>query len=113
MKQKLVVIGNGMAGIKAVEELLDRNPDLYDITVFGDEPHGNYNRIMLSPVLSGDKTMADIMINERSWYTEHGITLHAGSPVTSIDRQQRTVTAEDGTSASYDRLLIATGSSPF
>jgi nitrite reductase (NADH) large subunit len=113
MKQKLVVIGNGMAGIKTVEELLERNPDLYDITVFGDEPHGNYNRIMLSPVLSGEKSMADIMINEQSWYAEHGITLHAGSPVTSIDRPHRTVTAEDGTSAAYDRLLIATGSSPF
>ncbi|NQV55032.1 MAG: NAD(P)/FAD-dependent oxidoreductase, partial [Rhodospirillales bacterium] len=113
MKQKLVVIGNGMAGIKAVEELLERAPDHYDITVFGDEPHGNYNRIMLSPVLSGEKGIADIMINNLDWYEEHEITLHAGLKVTRIDRRKRIVVADDGTEAPYDRLLIATGSNPF
>ena len=112
MKQKLVVIGNGMAGIKAVEELLDRAPDHYQITVFGAEPHGNYNRILLSPVLAGEKTIADIMLNDRNWYAEHGITLHAGVAVTRIDRSRKLVIGEDGTEAPYDRLLIATGSNP-
>ena len=112
MKRKLVVIGNGMAGIKAVEELLDRAPDHYHITVFGAEPHGNYNRILLSPVLAGEKTIADIMLNDRDWYEEHGITLHAGVAVTRIDRRRKLVIGEDGTEAPYDRLLIATGSNP-
>ena len=112
MKRKLVVIGNGMAGIKAVEELLDRAPDHYHITVFGAEPHGNYNRILLSPVLAGEKTIADIMLNDRDWYEEHGITLHTGVAVTHIDRRRKLVICEDGTEAPYDRLLIATGSNP-
>src|SRR4051794_9720187 len=74
-KQKLVVIGNGMAGIRTVETLLDRAPDLYDITVFGSEPYGNYNRILLSPVLAGEKTVDDIMLNTVQWYDDNGITL--------------------------------------
>jgi nitrite reductase (NADH) large subunit len=77
-KQKLVVIGNGMAGMRTVEELLSAAPDKYEITVFGAEPYGNYNRIMLSAVLSGDKTIEDIVIHNRQWYQDHHITLHAG-----------------------------------
>ncbi|MBC7452702.1 MAG: NAD(P)/FAD-dependent oxidoreductase [Massilia sp.] len=109
----LVVIGNGMAGMRTVEELLKLAPDLYDITVFGAEPHGNYNRIMLSPVLAGDKQMDDIMIHTRAWYAENGITLHAGDPVMHIDRRRRVVRAKSGREVWYDRLLIATGSNPF
>ena len=110
---KLVVVGNGMAGIRTVEELLRIAPDLYDITVFGAEPHPNYNRILLSPVLAGEQTIDEIVLNPMSWYAEHGITLHAGQKVTAVDRRRRVVTAADGTSAEYDRLLLATGSNPF
>ena len=111
--KQLVVIGNGMAGIRTVEELLKIAPDLYDITVFGAEPHPNYNRIMLSPVLAGEQTVSDIVLNPLDWYAAHGITLHMGKPVTAVNRRERTVTAADGTQASYDRLLLATGSQPF
>ena len=112
-RQSLVVIGNGMAGMRTVEELLALSPDLYDITVFGAEPHGNYNRILLSPVLAGDKSMDDIMIHTRQWYAENGITLHAGDPVLHIDRRRRLVRSKSGREVWYDRLLIATGSNPF
>jgi nitrite reductase (NADH) large subunit len=112
-KMKLVVVGNGMAGIRAVEELLKIAPDLYDITVFGAEPHPNYNRILLSPVLAGEQTVDQIILNPLSWYAEHGITLHTGKKVTTIDRIKRLVIADDGTTAPYDRLLLATGSNPF
>ncbi|HEU4371891.1 MAG TPA: NAD(P)/FAD-dependent oxidoreductase, partial [Telluria sp.] len=76
-RQSLVVIGNGMAGMRTVEELLKLAPELYDITVFGAEPHGNYNRILLSPVLAGEKSMDDIMIHTRQWYADNRITLCA------------------------------------
>lgn len=114
MKQRLVVIGNGMAGIRTVEELLSVAPDKYDITVFGAEPHGNYNRIMLSSVLSGEKKIEDIIINDRQWYIDQNILLHAGEDksVIDINRDEKYVLAKDGTKAEYDRLLIATGSKP-
>ncbi len=112
MKKRLVVIGNGMAGMRTVEELLTAAPDKYHITVFGAEPYGNYNRIMLSSVLCGEKTIEDIVINNRQWYIDNGITLHAGEAktVVCIDRKKKDVYAQDGTVAGYDRLLIATGS---
>lgn len=112
MKKRLVVIGNGMAGIRTVEELLSAAPDKYEITVFGAEPYGNYNRIMLSSVLCGEKTIEDIVINDRQWYIDNGIRLYAGEGKTAvyIDRKKREVYAQDGTVAGYDRLLIATGS---
>lgn len=112
-KPRLVVIGNGMAGMRTVEELLKLAPDLYDITVFGAEPHGNYNRILLSPVLAGEKTVDDIMLNTRAWYAQNGITLHAGDPVVHIDRPRRTLRSAAGVEMKYDRLLLATGSKPF
>ncbi len=112
-KMKLVMVGNGMAGVRTLEELLKIAPDLYEITVFGAEPHPNYNRIMLSPVLAGEQTVDEIILNSLAWYAGHGITLHLNKKVVSIDRQKRIVTAEDGTHAEYDRLLIATGSNPF
>ncbi len=111
-RRRLVVVGNGMAGMRAVEELLKLAPELYDITVFGAEPYGNYNRILLSPVLAAEKTIADIMLNTREWYEENGITLHAGREVVRIDRARRRVVTADGFEAPYDRLLLATGSSP-
>ncbi|WP_051320275.1 NAD(P)/FAD-dependent oxidoreductase [Cupriavidus sp. amp6] len=112
-RPRLVVVGNGMAGMRTVEELLKLAPDLYDITVFGAEPHGNYNRILLSPVLAGEKTVADIMLNTREWYEENGIELLAGDPVVSIDRPRRVVRSASGREVRYDRLLLATGSKPF
>ena len=114
LKQRLVVIGNGMAGMKTVEELLLSAPEKYDITVFGAEPYGNYNRIMLSAVLCGEKNIEDIVINDRQWYRENNIQLYAGSDkaVVRIERGLRKVIAQDGTVAEYDRLLIATGSKP-
>ncbi len=112
-KQRLVLVGNGMAGVRALEELLKVAPESYDITVFGDEPYGNYNRILLSPVLSGEKTIDDIMLNDAQWYADNGITLHAGKRVVAIDRNRRVVTADDGTEVGYDRLLLGTGSRPF
>ncbi len=113
MKEKLVVIGNGMAGMRTVEELLKIAPDLYDITVFGEEPYGNYNRIMLSPVLAGEKTIEEIMLNDLQWYDDNNIKLEKGKKIVDIDRKSRIVSADDGTTAEYDRLLIATGSKPF
>ena len=112
-KLKLVMVGNGMAGVRTLEELLKIAPDMYEITVFGAEPHPNYNRIMLSPVLAGEQTIDEIILNPFSWYASHGIKLHAGKRVASVDRRRRVVTAEDGTTAEYDRLLFATGSTPF
>lgn len=113
MREKLVLIGNGMAGVRTLEELLKLAPDKYDITVFGEEPYGNYNRIMLSPVLAGEKTIDEIMINDLQWYEDNNIKLLSGKKVTRIDRLNRVVTADDGSTENYDRLLLATGSRPF
>ena len=111
------MIGNGMAGVRALEELLKIAPELYDITVFGTEPHPNYNRILLSPVLAGEQTLEEIVLNDWAWYEEHHITLHAGWTVTEVDRVHRLVHAENSAgqtvSAEYDRLIMATGSNPF
>ncbi len=116
-KPRLVLIGNGMAGVRALEELLKIEPDLYDITVFGAEPHPNYNRILLSPVLAGEQTLDQIVLNPITWYEENGIQLHLGAKVVGVDRTRRIVSAEDGQGgrieAEYDRLLLATGSNPF
>jgi len=110
---KLVMVGNGMAGVRTLEELIKIAPDLYDITVFGAEPYANYNRILLSPVLAGEQTIKDIMLNDVDWYEENNITLHLGKKIVKIDRARRLVIAEDGTQTEYDRLLLATGSTPF
>ncbi|MDQ3058354.1 MAG: nitrite reductase large subunit NirB [Pseudomonadota bacterium] len=116
-KSKLVMIGNGMAGVRTLEELLKIAPELYDITVFGAEPHPNYNRILLSPVLAGEQTIEEIILNPWDWYSDNHITLHAGKKVVEVDRVKRIVRATDAqgaiTEAEYDRLLICTGSNPF
>ncbi len=116
-KMKLVMVGNGMAGVRAIEELLKLAPDLYDITVFGAEPHPNYNRILLSPVLAGEQTLEEIVLNDWAWYEGNGITLHAGFKVTQVDRVKRMVTAQNNAGETlttpYDRLVMATGSNPF
>ncbi|BCL75150.1 nitrite reductase large subunit [Jeongeupia sp. HS-3] len=112
-KPKLVVVGNGMAGIRTVEELLTLSPDLYDICVFGAEPHPNYNRILLSPVLAGEQEFKDIVLNPLAWYADNNIRLHLSKSVVRIDRHRRVVVADDGTEEPYDRLLLATGSTPF
>ncbi|HLF10969.1 MAG TPA: nitrite reductase large subunit NirB [Gammaproteobacteria bacterium] len=111
-RKKLVLVGNGMAGMRAVEELLALAPDMYDITVFGAEPHGNYNRILLSPVLASEKTVNEIMLNPPEWYAERGITLLTGQEVVRIDRARRRVISTSGAEVSYDRLILATGSNP-
>ena len=113
VREHLVVVGNGMAGCRAVEELLARDAGRYRVTIFGAEPHVNYNRIMLSPVLAGEKTFDDIIINDRAWYDDNGITLITSDPVSAIDRTHKSVTSQSGRTIGYDKLLIATGSDPF
>ena len=112
-KQKLVLIGNGMAGVRTLEELLKLSPDKYDITVLGEEPHTNYNRIMLSPVLADETTVKDIVLNDAQWYEDNHISLHTGVRAQRIDRASRHIETEDGQRIPYDKLLIATGSLPF
>lgn len=112
-RERLVVIGNGMAGCRAVEEILAREPERFEITIFGAEPRVNYNRIMLSPVLAGEKTFDEIVINTPAWYIDNGITLVSGDKVERIDRDTQTVIAASGRTEPYDKLLIATGSDPF
>jgi nitrite reductase (NADH) large subunit len=112
-RRRLIVIGNGMAGMRTVEELQALAPDDFEIVVFGAEPHGNYNRILLSPLLAGDKSMADILINPLEWYAQNNVTLYAGDPIVSIDRRKRIVRSQQGRELSYDRLLLATGSKPW
>ena len=111
-RSRLVLVGNGMAGIRALEEILARAPHAFSITVFGAEPYGNYNRIMLSSVLAGEKTLEAITTHGHSWYDENDIELIAGEPVVSIDRSAKTVTGQRGTTRPYDVLLLATGSKP-
>ena len=111
-REKLVVVGNGMAACRAIEEILKRDAAQFDITVIGAEPRVNYNRIMLSPVLAGEKAFDDIIINDRAWYDSNGIALHVGDAVTAIDRAEKIVSCKSGKTFAYDRLLLATGSNP-
>jgi NAD(P)H-dependent nitrite reductase small subunit len=110
--RKLIVVGNGMAGMKVVEQLLELAPGAYEITVFGAELHPNYNRILLSPVLAGEKRVEDIILHPLAWYREKGVKLHTGDPIVAIDRKRRVVRSKSGVAAGYDRLLLAAGSRP-
>lgn len=112
-KLRLVLIGNGLAGMRCLEDLLDMAPDRYEVTVIGEEPWGNYNRIMLSPVLSGEKTIEDIMLHPPKWYGDKGIKFIAGDKAVKIDRPRKVVYTEKGQTVDYDRLILATGSAPF
>src|ERR1700722_13396772 len=112
-KQKLVVVGNGMAGARAVEEVLARDKNRFDIVMFGDEPYGNYNRILLSNILSGAQDTSEIFINPLEWYEENDIKLHSGARVGEIDRAAKIVVSENGIREGFDKLLIATGSRAF
>ncbi|MET3851828.1 nitrite reductase large subunit NirB [Paenibacillus sp. OAE614] len=111
--KKLVMVGNGMAGVRALEHLLKLAPDAYEITIFGAEPYPNYNRIMLSSVLAGGADIQEIVINDWDWYKENRIQLYAGHMVTRIDTKNRVVYSDQGAEAKYDVLIMATGSNPF
>src|SRR6185369_13760238 len=125
MTEKLVIIGNGMAPGRMLEHLLEKAPGRYQVTIFNAEPRVNYDRIMLSPVLSGEKSFEEIVIHGDGWYVQHGLTLYKGAKVTTIDRTARRVTAEfvatgnlghtplePTVTVPYDKLIIATGSNP-
>ncbi|PZD94420.1 nitrite reductase large subunit [Paenibacillus sambharensis] len=112
-RKKLVLVGNGMAGIQTVEHILKLAPERYDITIFGSEPYPNYNRIMLSYVLEGSKNIDEIVLNDWSWYKENGITLYTDTTVARVDTQLKEVYTADGRKESYDKLILATGSKPF
>lgn len=112
MTKKLIIVGAGMASGRVIEHLVEANKDAYDITLFNGEPRGNYNRIMLSPVLSGDKAFEEIVTHDDAWYAENGVTCRFGEYITKIDRERKVVVGQNGEVA-YDKLLIATGSAPF
>ena len=113
-RQGLVVVGNGMAGARTLENILARGGgDLFDISVFGEEPYGNYNRILLSNVLAGTEDTSEIFLNPEEWYAENGVDLHLGTRVVRVDRRNHVVYADDGTVTPYDKLILATGSRSF
>ncbi|PLR85280.1 nitrite reductase large subunit NirB [Bacillus sp. V33-4] len=112
-KTKLVMIGNGMAGVRTIEEILKIAPDRFEITIFGNEPYPNYNRIQLSTVLQGDTNVEDIIMNDWSWYEDNRIQLYTGEAITTIDKANKRVISEKGRTVTYDKLIIATGSSSF
>src|SRR5215831_18441552 len=111
-RERLVVVGNGMAGMRTIEELLAGAPDRYDITIFGAEPQPGYNRILLSSALAGDRRVEDTITHSRHWHEARGIALFAGDPIVAVDRDTKTVWSAAGTCVVYDKLLLATGSKP-
>src|SRR5262245_24263068 len=111
-RQKLVVLGNGMAAGRVLDELFARAPHRYAVTIFGSEPRVNYDRLLLSPVLPGEKQFDDIVIHNDEWYAQNNVTLRRGETVVAIDRGTKTVRTEGGAVEPYDLLLIATGSKP-
>ena len=112
MTEKLVIIGNGMAPGRMLEHLFEEAPGRYAVTIFNAEPRVNYDRIMLSPVLSGEKDYEEIIIHGDGWYIKNGIMLYKGHKVVAVDREAKTVTSNHGVTESYDKLVIATGSTP-
>ena len=117
-KEKLVVVGNGMAGARTVEEIVKRSKAKsesaqFEIAVYGDENHGGYNRILLSNVLNGSQDAREIYTHPLDWYHDNNIRFHVGAGVVKIDRAAKRVLDFHGEFASYDKLIIATGSRPF
>lgn len=112
-KQKVVVVGNGMAGARFVEEMIKNDPEAFDITIFGSERHVTYNRILLSTVLQGSMTFDDLTINDLNWYTNHNIQLFTGETVVNIDTLNQIIQTDKERELSYDKLILATGSVPF
>src|ERR1041384_6011096 len=112
-RQKLVILGNGMAGARVAEEILQRDADAFEITIIGAEPHGNYKRILLSNVLNGTQSEEEITLNSLGWYKENNIQLLAGVPAIGINRTKRTIMLLDGRQIPFDKLIIAAGSRPF
>ncbi|MFS0636599.1 nitrite reductase large subunit NirB [Mesobacillus foraminis] len=112
-KKKLVLVGNGMAGVRTIEEIIKVSAEEFEITIFGSEPHPNYNRILLSKVLQGDTKVTDITLNDWDWYRENNIELYTGETVTGIDSENKVVTTDSGRTQPYDELILATGSLPF
>jgi nitrite reductase (NADH) large subunit len=110
--KRLILVGNGMAGMRAIEEIVERAPGVYSVTVFGAEPHGNYDRVQLSPMLAGEKDFSSILLHDRGWYDRNGVTFHAGKKIAGIDRSAQEVISEAGDRTSYDQLILATGSLP-
>jgi len=110
--KRLVVVGNGMAGVACVEQILKHSPR-FEITIFGDETHVNYNRILLSSVLAGERSAEEITLNPLEWYQKNEISLRLGVRVVAVDAEAKTVTGDDGSVTEYDTLLLATGSSAF
>ena len=108
-KTKLIVIGNGMAGMNTVEHVLKLSPHAFEITVFGEEWYPNYNRILLSSVLDGKSTVQDIILNHTEWYKENDIQLFSGHKIVAIDRENKTVASDQGLIVPYDELIVATG----
>jgi nitrite reductase [NAD(P)H] large subunit len=113
VKQKLILIGNGMAGIRFLENVCNQNACPYDITVFGSEPHGGYNRILLSPLLSGEQTLNDVVTHTKDWYEQNQIKFKSGITIVNIDRDKKQISDSDNNCYDYDKLVIATGSNPF
>ncbi|KMK68010.1 nitrite reductase large subunit NirB [Puniceibacterium sp. IMCC21224] len=111
--KKLIVIGAGMATGRALEHLFEADPDAYEVTLFNAEPRGNYNRIMLTPVLSGEKTYEEIVTHDAAWYESHGVTCRFGEKIAAVDRDRKVVVTEGGEELAYDKLLFGTGSNPF
>ncbi|CAH0155358.1 Nitrite reductase [NAD(P)H] [Peribacillus sp. Bi96] len=112
-KQKLVLVGNGMAGLRCIESIIRNDPNAFEITIFGSESHVNYNRILLSSVLQGNTSFEDITLNERNWYTKHNIQLYTGETVVKIDKETRKIKTDKEREVHYDKLIFATGSVPF
>ncbi|WP_180316679.1 nitrite reductase large subunit NirB [Shouchella shacheensis] len=113
MKEKVVLIGNGMAGIRTLEEMIKKEPNRFQFTVFGEEAHPNYNRILLSSVLQGDASVDDIVLNDYGWYENNKIELFVGDAIERVNTEKQVVYSTNGVERSYDRLIFATGSKPF
>lgn len=112
-KQTLILIGNGMAGVRCIEEIVKLDSSAFEIVIIGSEPHVNYNRIRLSSVLQGEASLDEITLNNSNWYATHGITLYTGETVVDIDTDKQIVSTDQKRSLSYDKLIVATGSTPY